>query len=508
MATDDQTTRPSRIGMFRRESDRVMVTQFQRYRNTLHVGQVITSEIDKKILLEVIIHQTNEVMGSERSTVFIYDKKTDELWSEVGVGVKKKEIRIPSGYGVAGWVFKNRSPVIVNDAYNDPRFYAAVDKKSGFRTNNIICIPLVNWGGTCIGALQSLNKSSGDFDEEDKEVLFSISNYVTIALENMRLFEELKSLNDARERAIHHLSHELKTPLALIASIFDRFPEKLQAQNDSQLTKRIKRGQRNVQRLIDLQEKIDDILNSRYREEKEGIARIILSAASFVEDAEDGSPGNMASFISHILKRIESAYHVDEIRPEQVVLDAFMNRICKEAVPLMEDRDLEITRQLEKGLSVTMDSKVLQKVFCGLLRNAIENTPDEGKIDIRILDKKNEVCVVFQDYGIGITPPNQRLIFGGFFHTQDTMMYSSKKPYKFNAGGSGSDLLRIKTLSDRYGFAVGFESTRCCFIPNDTDECAGRISACPFVAAKSDCFASGGSLFYVTFSKEKTQEAV
>ena len=75
--------------------------------------------------------------------------------------------------------------------------------------------PLSTGPAGCIGALQSLNKHSGDFTEDDLELLTFISNYVTIALENMRYVEELKDLNKAMERAMNHLSHELRTPMAL-----------------------------------------------------------------------------------------------------------------------------------------------------------------------------------------------------------------------------------------------------------------------------------------------------
>jgi len=199
--------RPRRISAGRRKDDWIILDRLRRFKKAFHVGQIITSEIDMDALFEVIIHQTNEVMETERSTVFLHDDKTNQLWSLVGVGLKKREIRIPSDYGVSGWVFQHRSPVTVNDAYQDPRFYSEVDKKSRFRTKNIICLPLINWAGQCIGALQSLNKISGDFTEDDRKLLAYISNYVTIALENMRLFEELKDLNKARERAINHLSH-------------------------------------------------------------------------------------------------------------------------------------------------------------------------------------------------------------------------------------------------------------------------------------------------------------
>lgn len=133
----------------RRKEDVMTRDQVHQYKQIYNVGQIITSEMNMGVLFELIIDQTNQIMGTERGSVFLYDEKSAELWSLVATGMKKNEIRIPSDYGVAGSVFKNKTPLIINDAYNDPRFYAEVDKLSGFRTKNILCIPSINQKGDC-----------------------------------------------------------------------------------------------------------------------------------------------------------------------------------------------------------------------------------------------------------------------------------------------------------------------------------------------------------------------
>ena len=160
---------------------------------------------------------------------------------------------------------------------------------------------------------------------------------------------------------------------------------------------------------------------------------------------------------------------------------------------------MNITLDLEEDLSLYMDKNVLDKVFSGLLRNAIENTPDEGIIKISAKEEDDKIRVSFRDFGVGITPDNQQLIFGGFFHTQKTELYSSKRACEFNAGGSGSDLLRTKCFSERLGFSVDFNSARCKFIPKDEDPCPGRISKCQFVKNGSECMSSGESTFSIVF---------
>ncbi len=108
------------------------------------------------------------------------------------------------------------------------------------------------------------------------------------------------------------------------------------------------------------------------------------------------------------------------------------------------------------------------------------------------------------DYGQGITEENQKRLFEGFFPTQEVMDYSSKRPYAFNAGGKGADLLRIKILSERYGFQITQASRRCRFIPGESDLCPGRISRCRYCQSAEDCLRSGETEFSVFFPKKPT----
>ncbi len=183
-------------GIGRRKEDILVRDNLRKHSQLLNVGQIITSEMDLNALFEVIMDQTNQMMTTERSTVFLHDGDAGELWSLVATGMKRNEIRIPSDYGVAGWVFGSGMPVIINDAYSDPRFFSEVDRRSGFRTRNILCVPLVNREGRCTGALQALNKRDGDFTDEDKDLLTSVSHYVAIAFENSQLYKRVKDYSD------------------------------------------------------------------------------------------------------------------------------------------------------------------------------------------------------------------------------------------------------------------------------------------------------------------------
>lgn len=108
------------------------------------------------------------------------------------------------------------------------------------------------------------------------------------------------------------------------------------------------------------------------------------------------------------------------------------------------------------------------------------------------------------DDGIGITEENQAYIFDGLFHTKETELYASKKPYDFGAGGKGLDLLRMKVYAQRFDFDLSMKSKRCVYIPTDRDLCPGDISKCPHVKNAKECAASGGTTFTLAFQPKKT----
>ncbi|OGR31377.1 MAG: hypothetical protein A3J80_04600 [Desulfobacula sp. RIFOXYB2_FULL_45_6] len=105
---------------------------------------------------------------------------------------------------------------------------------------------------------------------------------------------------------------------------------------------------------------------------------------------------------------------------------------------------------------------------------------------------------------MGIESDAQKRIFEGFFTTQETLLYSTKTPFAFNAGGKGADLLRMKIFSDRHGFVLKMESQRCRFLlKNEGSVCPGDIEKCEFCKTIDDCLGSGYSVFTVFFPAEK-----
>jgi signal transduction histidine kinase len=481
----------------RRADDRALHDLIERHRMIGALGQIITSEINLDRLFDLIVNQMTELMHAETCSVFLHDPDSDELWSMVSSDLQKKPIRISAHCGIAGWVFTSQTPLIINTPYEDPRFFSGVDKKTGFRTRNILCVPLINRHKSGIGTLQALNKKDGVFTAQDQEVLSSASHYVTIALENAKLYDDLKVLDRAKKKVIHHLSHELKTPLAILKGSLHLIRKRVEGDAFIKIEKTMNRSDRNLGRLTALQHKIDDILMHMSVAGDEQEPQWAATLMDFIEEIEEDYPH--VDVIDRLKARIKDIGSYGRIRKEVLDIGAILADICESVRPVVHKRNLCLVQQFAPGTCVFSDKVVLKKVCSGLLKNAIENTPDEGCIEVRAKADNDGICIEFCDHGVGIAAENQVMIFSGFFPTQATEAYASKRPYAFNAGGAGVDLLRIKTFADELGFVINFESHRCPPLEKAGGACPGRISSCPFISERSQCLNRGGSTFWVSF---------
>jgi len=139
-----------------------------------------------------IVEAIRVFMDAERCTLFQYDEASDELWSKVFSGPRIEEIRVKNGEGIAGYVMQTGEWVRIADAASDPRFQSKFDRKSGFVTKSVLCVPLINVQGRRIGVVQVINKHHGEFVERDAELLAALNAQAAIAIENGRLYEELR----------------------------------------------------------------------------------------------------------------------------------------------------------------------------------------------------------------------------------------------------------------------------------------------------------------------------
>ncbi len=143
-------------------------------------------------LIKRLVHMASSLMDADRASLFLIDPVTGELWSKVAEGAGVKEIRIPAGAGVAGWVAQHRAMVNIQDAYTDDRFNQAIDNKTGYRTRTILCGPVNSLdGATTIGVVQVINKRVGVFTAADETLFKAFSHQAAVAVENFSLYRKM-----------------------------------------------------------------------------------------------------------------------------------------------------------------------------------------------------------------------------------------------------------------------------------------------------------------------------
>jgi GAF domain-containing protein len=179
-----------KLGALQRELE-----QERRARKALVEASVrLNSLLSLPELLEAIMQTASEMMEAETSSILVLDEARQELVFAVATGDPGQnlgELRVPADQGIAGWVLKNGRAVIVNDVKKDRRFYAQIDRGSGFSTRSILAVPLSN-RDRAIGVVEVINKKGGPgFTARDEETATALAAQAAVAIENARLYQKL-----------------------------------------------------------------------------------------------------------------------------------------------------------------------------------------------------------------------------------------------------------------------------------------------------------------------------
>ncbi len=168
----------------------------RKYLSLANAAAVINAELEINQILHVIMLNAKEILEAEACSLFLIDPSQNMLYCEVALGERgemlRKYLRLEMGAGIAGWTAQHRTPVMIENAYLDPRFDPAWDKKSGFHTKSLLCVPMFH-KTKLIGTLEVMNKT-GDrvFDESDLEIITALADIAAVSIENARLRESLK----------------------------------------------------------------------------------------------------------------------------------------------------------------------------------------------------------------------------------------------------------------------------------------------------------------------------
>jgi len=171
----------------------------------------VISELDLTVLLQRVMKEATRMLNAERSTLFLNDEKTSELWSQVGMGIELTKIRFPNHMGIAGQVFTSGETMNIPHAYADLNFNPSFDKQTGFFTRSILCVPVVNKQGKLIGVTQVLNKQGGPFTDEDESRLRAFTAQISIALENAKLFDDVQKMQNYNDSMLESMSNGVIT---------------------------------------------------------------------------------------------------------------------------------------------------------------------------------------------------------------------------------------------------------------------------------------------------------
>lgn len=309
---------------------------------------------------------------------------------------------------------------------------------------------------------------------------------------------ESKALDRARQRVIDHLSHELRTPLSIILTSLKRL-----ASDSKTSGKALERIERNLKRLQDVQMEVEDIVKHREFKESQHISVWLQQTLDFIALLEEENTPHKDA-LHYFRSQFEDFFGTKKRNLGNIKLTKHIDRALDFVRQDSAHRDLNLTTRFDADPLILIDPDVLEKALISLLKNAIENTPDGGEVRISVTNKPGEVEVAIKDSGVGITEESQKQIFGGFYHSKETVLYSTKKPFDFGAGGKGLDLLRLRIFSETYHFRVEFVSSRCRYIPKEDDLCPGVIADCPHVRNSKQCAQSGGTTFKLIFQDAET----
>ena len=159
-------------------------------------------------LIKKIMEMLTAALSTEASSILLYNEQEDTLEFTVatgGVSEKLDKYEITAGTGIAGRVFQTGEHVLANDVKTNPMFNPQIDQLTGFTTRSILCVPM-KIRGKIIGVIEVVNKTDGDFDEDDLNLLFTLANLFASAINNNRLYDELTGLKNFNDNLLSSMN--------------------------------------------------------------------------------------------------------------------------------------------------------------------------------------------------------------------------------------------------------------------------------------------------------------
>ena len=276
--------------------------------------------------------------------------------------------------------------------------------------------------------------------------------------------------------------------------------KKFATSEDDSTAKILERSQRNLKRILEMQYEIEDILRERDYQAYFMLSSLLDACSDELEALISQELGE-GQVIEKIRHRVEELFGPREAVSQKIQLDRFTRESIEQLRPHFAHRKCQLITHIEPSSAIMIPPEVLSKIITGLIRNAVENTPDGSRIEVSVRNGLEGPELEVKDFGVGITEEKRHLIFENYFAPSDTMEYSTRNRFDFKAGGRGFDLLRMKIFSERYNFKIHMMSNRCKYVPEEEDHCPGSAANCDIKPTEEDCSETGGTTVIVQFSR-------
>lgn len=419
-----------------------------------HIGQLVNSSLDLQATLRVVTESTTALLDVAAASVVLLDKEANDLWFAAASGEAADFVlgkRLALGQGILGWVVAHGEPLLIANVKEDNRHFAAFDQKSGFMASSILCVPLIAKEKT-IGAIETMNKRTGPFYEEDLRLLMMLANPAAAAIENARLYEQAQQ--EIRERL--RIEADLESERTLLTQRVEERTADLTATN-LELARAVRLKDEFLASMShELRTPLNTILGMSEALQEGVYGELNSKQINSLRHVEE-SGRHLLALINDILdlSKVEAGKLEIELEPVAVesVCQASLNFVKRDA----HKKRLQISFvQDEKVSVVRADERRLKQILVNLLSNAVKFTPDGGKIGLEVYGDAAAQTVTFAvwDTGIGIALDDRERLFKPF------VQLDSRLSRQYTGTGLGLSLVYRMVQLHQGGIVVESELGR------------------------------------------------
>jgi two-component sensor histidine kinase len=307
----------------------------------------------KSVLVDSM-ESTRLVMNTEASSLMLLDEETGELYVSMPTGPAKMTVAgksIPQSKGIAGWVAENKRPYMTNDVSQSEHFYGELAE--GFKTRNIICVPLINRENKVIGVMQALNRRNGeDFTSKDIPVFQSLASHITLAIERTRMIDRLHDRLNQKDAIIAEIHHRIKNNLQIISTLVEDELPSIKDKHAETVLQGISLRIQSMSRLHDM-----------------------LSEKNLKNSVE------LREYLSQLSQKIQET----------------MSSILYDVKIELNSEDIVVKQE-----QALLCGLILNELLINIYKHAFRSEEEEGKIEISLFKRAGKVHLKVSDNGVGL----------------------------------------------------------------------------------------------------------